>query len=493
MIRYPYITKLSSALSLFSYFLIIFLSFGMAKFLPSGENGLITIPALFNFTGILLGVLLCTLLLPLPDKNRPLTGGLVLIILTVIAQILIRSAGLQSWNGSMYTRIALAVLSGMLCPVACGLFFTAWKGKNQISRYSVFTFAVILSGSIILHRISFYFLENSLNTQETLSILWRFLEFTAAVLGLAASITLIMLKVPPPPINGDDQKIPQENEILKKHDNKTNLPMILKLSGLTLIFTVLNGTMNMQLFSSVRNSEFYSPNFVIQTLIVIILTLLAGRSINSFLRRFLLPSTAIFILMPCLLLFGEYPLLTDILSTLIAVYHLMSFVIFTAAVVENYAGSGMFYGIAVIIPFLHIFSFLGPFFSRFLNNNLDFLILYMLIASVFFIILSFWVIYPGAFSSDNKGRINFNGNHFESIFRGYGLTDREIDVAAMLIEGMNNEEISNRIFRAKITVKNHITNIFKKFGVKNRAEFLALLLKKIINLKEPEQNDQALL
>jgi DNA-binding NarL/FixJ family response regulator len=67
----------------------------------------------------------------------------------------------------------------------------------------------------------------------------------------------------------------------------------------------------------------------------------------------------------------------------------------------------------------------------------------------------------------------------EDIFREHGLSKREIEVARlMLTEGLDSEGIAKRLLRARITVKNHITAIYRKFGVKRRAEFMALFVKR---------------
>jgi DNA-binding CsgD family transcriptional regulator len=48
-----------------------------------------------------------------------------------------------------------------------------------------------------------------------------------------------------------------------------------------------------------------------------------------------------------------------------------------------------------------------------------------------------------------------------------------MEVALLLAqEGLSNEEMGNRLFISERTIKFHITNIFQKFGVKGRAEFM---------------------
>lgn len=53
------------------------------------------------------------------------------------------------------------------------------------------------------------------------------------------------------------------------------------------------------------------------------------------------------------------------------------------------------------------------------------------------------------------------------------LSPAEQNVATYLKMGLSNKEIGDRIFVCEKTVKFHLTNIFKKTGVKSRAEFVA--------------------
>ncbi len=54
--------------------------------------------------------------------------------------------------------------------------------------------------------------------------------------------------------------------------------------------------------------------------------------------------------------------------------------------------------------------------------------------------------------------------------RNLGLTEREIDVLKLISEGFNNEEIAEKMFISKNTVKSHIKNIYVKLDVKNRIQ-----------------------
>ncbi|MCF6136747.1 response regulator [Pseudalkalibacillus berkeleyi] len=50
------------------------------------------------------------------------------------------------------------------------------------------------------------------------------------------------------------------------------------------------------------------------------------------------------------------------------------------------------------------------------------------------------------------------------------LTDREKDVLICLVEGLSNKQIAERLFISDKTVKIHVSNIFKKLGVKSRSQ-----------------------
>ncbi len=50
------------------------------------------------------------------------------------------------------------------------------------------------------------------------------------------------------------------------------------------------------------------------------------------------------------------------------------------------------------------------------------------------------------------------------------LTKREYEVLILIAEGMNNKEIAERLFISEKTVKNHVSNIFKKIDVADRVQ-----------------------
>jgi DNA-binding NarL/FixJ family response regulator len=60
------------------------------------------------------------------------------------------------------------------------------------------------------------------------------------------------------------------------------------------------------------------------------------------------------------------------------------------------------------------------------------------------------------------------------------LSERELEVLRLLAEGSSNREIASALFLAEGTVKNHVTNLLGKLGVRDRTQ--AALLGKALGL-----------
>lgn len=62
-------------------------------------------------------------------------------------------------------------------------------------------------------------------------------------------------------------------------------------------------------------------------------------------------------------------------------------------------------------------------------------------------------------------------------FRTDRLTRREQDVLACIAKGYSNQDIAKELFVSEKTVKNHLTNIFRKLNVNDRTQALIYVLK----------------
>src|SRR4030095_1511554 len=57
------------------------------------------------------------------------------------------------------------------------------------------------------------------------------------------------------------------------------------------------------------------------------------------------------------------------------------------------------------------------------------------------------------------------------------LTERELEVLALMVEGLNNTQIAGKLTVSPSTIKSHVSNILAKLGVASRTEAVTLALR----------------
>jgi DNA-binding CsgD family transcriptional regulator len=381
----------------------------------------------------------------------------------------------------------MALSSGMAQPISCGLFYLSQLDarpstvphSNRTGRWASFLFALIMMAAVIIHNGAAPLLKRSgfaAEPMRAMALLFTVLKWIVFCLGLSSVVCVVALS--------------KERERAGSTQGTESLPtdwkMVARLSGLAVTFFILNSLLEMRLFPLVSGAVgAYQPLFPVVVPAVLCLGFLAGRSAlfvggktGRFLRTLLVPMIALFILLPVLhFLNDEYLFFAMVMNSLVSIAHFSVWIIFTTAMVELCRGQKFFYAAASAVFIAYSFAFLGPLLGPVMPKGPGFMALVSALAALLFTFLAFRVLFPGLpLLAENEPESPAYSPR--AIFLEHGLTEREAEVARLIImEGLSNQKIAERIFRSKFTVEKHITSIYRKFNVPDRAAFVAKVLR----------------
>jgi len=488
------LARVGASLALFGILLCMHMTFTMAHFLPSGSGSVMYAVYIFYFIGIPLGAVLCPLFLPLPiGKNKPLFMSVGFIAILIVLEFSLRSLGFRAWLDSAAVRGIMAIPEGIETTMCYGLFYLAWlrqpaagSQENRTGRFC----SLILGAALLISVLACYYsvplMEKGIAALDPLNgAEWVFngIKWCMLIVGIFAAASMVLMRNAAGASASAGRKTSSGNTPVNSRIAvaavKTDWPVILRLIGFAEVFTLLNGVTNMRALPLYTDSAIYYPNYLITAVAVIVLGFLAGRSISRFIRWFLLPTIILLLLFSCLPLFENYPRINISMSTLVSIAHYTAWVVFTTAVVELYAGGFWFYAAATIIFSSVALAFLAPILGPFVPDGTEYQVLFIVIAAVSFILLSFrWLLFPRQREAPLPETSLHETVTLENVYREHGLSQREIEVANLLIkEGIGKQEIGERLFITPGTAKIHISKIYQKFKVNTRAELMALFMK----------------
>jgi DNA-binding CsgD family transcriptional regulator len=369
----------------------------------------------------------------------------------------------------------------MVQPVVCGLFYLARmrpgappQSPNRTGPYASFLFAAAMMAAVVIRGGTVPLLEYfGAGPAQAMSLLFAVIKWVVVCLGFFSALCVFA-------INREGEGGGREAEA-----PPTDWKMIARLSGLAVTFFTLNSLMEMRLFPMVSGAVgAYRPFVPAVVPAVLLLGFLAGRSAlfaegraGRFLRLLLVPMIVLFILLPALyFLNSEYPLFALIMNSMVVIAHFSIWSIFSTAIVELYRGRRLFYACAAAVFMMYSFAFFGPLLGPVIPKGPGFMVLVSAVAALLFTLLAFRALFPGLPLFAERG--SEAAASLTAVFREHGLTDWEAEVARLIVmEGLSNQKIAERIFRSKFTVEKHVTSIYRKFGVPDRAAFVAKALR----------------
>jgi len=104
-------------------------------------------------------------------------------------------------------------------------------------------------------------------------------------------------------------------------------------------------------------------------------------------------------------------------------------------------------------------------------------IIQLFILSLFILAPFLWLKFIFIKYAQTMSRLINSNVNLESIYNKYNISEREKDIIQLIIDGKGNNEIKEILFISYHTVKNHLSNIYKKLNVKNRHELVHLFMK----------------
>ena len=244
-----------------------------------------------------------------------------------------------------------------------------------------------------------------------------------------------------------------------------------------------------RLFTPSHNYPFDSGfnTFVVSVLLILALFgFLAARKWELFLRFFVFLCTGLFVISPSLLFFNRSETIFMVLYTLNITATRMITAVFPFVIVDLYwqdissksdkpLRGSLAWFLAVSVYSIYLASLVLGTLSRNIQIDSAHAVLVLSLAALVFFILCLKVLPKN--TEDSSLQQNVSGPSIDDILREHNLSERETEVALLIVrEGLSNEETGERLFISIPTVKSHVSQIYRKLGVKNRAAFLVKVM-----------------
>jgi len=470
---------------IFSYIFIAFL-----RYIPNPDR--MRYSSLFSALGMICGGILLPLILPMRNliENKRPDGYKYRLILTsflFLPGIIIRLLGFQLWMTNPVLFAIMNFFTNMGTTVVFGLFLCLCD-KNRV----LWACLSVSLGMLIFYRISTI-------VTEFPSLPWNDLLFYASGLMLIAIGVLVLVFLfsvgKGNPGNEEESgllmEIPAEEKkmVSFSYPKKTFTYCLFPLAAVFIISWT--NTFTERLFIPSLRLSLY--NFDLLTVLPFaalpFLGFWADRHWKDFLDFGLPGCAAVFVMTPSLLLLDTSDFLYIVLHPLLTLSVMFLYIVFPFIIMDLYKkdkrfmipgekvpGAHWYWFLAVSVQIIRTSVLIRAGIFRILNISTATAVFLLALAAIAFYILSritISLLRSNAHLQEKSTQLLA----YEDSFVSHNLTEREMQVASLLLQGLNNIDIKNRLLVSLSTVKMYVGEIFRKYGVKSRAEFISLFVR----------------
>ena len=90
--------------------------------------------------------------------------------------------------------------------------------------------------------------------------------------------------------------------------------------------------------------------------------------------------------------------------------------------------------------------------------------------------LAWWAVRHGRVLSPREVVLETPATISDAVAQQYGVSKREREIVAWIVQGKSNKEIATGLFISVHTVKEHVANVFRKTGARNRVQLTRLFM-----------------
>ena len=415
--------------------------------------------SVFSSFGMICGSIFMPFILPMKKilQNGKLSIYRILpVLLMFLPGIILRITGFETWRVNPVVYIITNFFTGICTTVIFGLFICLCNTKR--------IFRTCLSLSIGL------FVFNIITELMRMLPLLPWNEFLFYFSGLIIITIGILVFLCLYQIDSAGRFKKDSSDAAKK----PMLSVYCLLPAAAILVISWTNTFTEQLFIPVMQLPFHQRVNLPMILPIIVLPFLgylADIRWMKFLKLCLPICAALFLLTPSLLLHSESSLLFFILYSFTTLAIFLLYMIFPFIIMSLYKSPGGWCWFLAVFVHMMRTSITGQAgFFRSFSIGIEFEVIILSLSAIAFYALSCKSLNLLHDINPVNARLELSS---ENNYKSHNLTDREVQVARLLLQGLNNDEIKNRLTLSLSSVKLYIGEIFKKYGVKSRAEFIA--------------------